>query len=127
MWITSMGNHGAVGGISERRRSSCSSLKKHGNICALSIISQTWDDADSSLWELLTCSFRIERSNKQLIAGDIFKRTLNKNPEIIKILIHILLCKVVDSEVIIDFVKVLRKQNLLYFPMELLENSALPL
>ena len=26
MWITSMGNHGAVGGISERRRSSCSSL-----------------------------------------------------------------------------------------------------
>ena len=26
MWITSMGNHGAVGGISERRHSSCSSL-----------------------------------------------------------------------------------------------------
>ena len=26
MWITSMANHGAVGGISERRRSSCSSF-----------------------------------------------------------------------------------------------------
>ena len=26
MWITSMGNHGAAGGISERRHSSCSSL-----------------------------------------------------------------------------------------------------
>ena len=26
MWITSMGNHGAAGGISERRRSSCSSF-----------------------------------------------------------------------------------------------------
>ena len=28
MWITSMGNHGAAGGISECRRSSCSSWKK---------------------------------------------------------------------------------------------------
>ena len=26
MWITGMGNHGVVGGISELRRSSCSSL-----------------------------------------------------------------------------------------------------
>ena len=26
MWITSMGNHGAAGGISERRLSSCSSI-----------------------------------------------------------------------------------------------------
>ena len=26
MWITSMGNHRAAGGISERRRSSCSSF-----------------------------------------------------------------------------------------------------
>ena len=26
MWITSMGNHGAAGGISECRRSSCSSF-----------------------------------------------------------------------------------------------------
>ena len=28
MWITSMGIHGVAGGISERRRSSCSSLKR---------------------------------------------------------------------------------------------------
>ena len=32
MWITSMGNHGVAGDISERRGSSCYSFIKNGNL-----------------------------------------------------------------------------------------------
>ena len=35
MWITSMGNHGVAGGISECRHYSCSSFEQFCSICAL--------------------------------------------------------------------------------------------
>ena len=37
MWITSMGNHGVSGGISERRRSSCFSLSLKPDLSSLSL------------------------------------------------------------------------------------------
>ena len=61
MWITSMGNHGAAGGISERRHSSCSSYiypcvefisKKPRSIFSFSIVSQSFFMEDKDLFFL---------------------------------------------------------------------------
>ena len=73
MWITSMGNHGAVGGISERRRFSCFSLNHWGWVTHICISKLTVIGSDNGL----------SPGGRQAIiwtnAGILFVQTLGRN------------------------------------------------